>query len=197
MKVFIGGPIKITTLKKRVKDMLDSLMQKQYQVLIGDANGVDKAVQQYLASKNYRNVEVFCVNKHRNNLGNWDTNIVEVDLKTKNKKYFTIKDKKMSEEADVGFMIWNKLSEGTLNNMVNMLVQKKNVCLFLHHENQVVILNNIDDLEKLINQANSPELTTLFTNLLIRANKTYILKKDKKDQQVDNTSQMSLNSMIK
>lgn len=82
--------------------MLDSLMQKQHQVPIGDANGVDKAVQQYLASKN----------------------------------------KKMSEEADVGFMIWNKLSEGSLNNMVNMLVQKKNVCLFLHHENQVVILNN-------------------------------------------------------
>ena len=45
MKVFIGGPLKIRTLKPDVISKLNSIIKKKYKVLIGDANGVDKTIQ--------------------------------------------------------------------------------------------------------------------------------------------------------
>jgi len=77
-KVFIGGSRRISRLNKAIKDRIDNIIQNEYTVLIGDANGADKSVQNYLFDKNYRNVLVFCMgNKCRNNIGSWQTRGIE------------------------------------------------------------------------------------------------------------------------
>ena len=53
MKVFIGGPLKIKTLKPDVISKLNSIIKKKYKVLIGDANGIDKTIQNYFFNKKY------------------------------------------------------------------------------------------------------------------------------------------------
>lgn len=73
MKVFIAGPIAVKQLDSNTTQRLDSIIRNNCTVLVGDANGVDKLVQQYLFSKNYRNVVVYaCENSLRNNIGHWN-----------------------------------------------------------------------------------------------------------------------------
>src|SRR5208337_928612 len=71
-KVFIGGSRGVSRLSEPIRMRLDRIIEKGLPIIIGDANGADKAVQQYLNSKNYLNVEVFCSGHVcRNNIGNW------------------------------------------------------------------------------------------------------------------------------
>ena len=69
-KVFIGGSRRISRLDADVKRRIDRMIEKRLQVLVGDANGADKAVQEYLRTKDYDLVEVFCSGDAcRNNRG--------------------------------------------------------------------------------------------------------------------------------
>lgn len=68
-KVFIGGSISIKTLDDNVIARLDGIINKNFTVLIGDAFGADKEVQQYFASHKYKAVTVYaCNNRARNNI---------------------------------------------------------------------------------------------------------------------------------
>jgi len=50
------------------------MIEKGFQILVGDANGADTATQRYLAASSYPNVLVHCMKDHcRNNVGNWPT----------------------------------------------------------------------------------------------------------------------------
>jgi len=54
--VFIGGSRQISRLPAEVKTGLDAMIEKGVQILVGDANGADKAVQRYLSHNSYPNV---------------------------------------------------------------------------------------------------------------------------------------------
>jgi hypothetical protein len=49
-KVFIGGSRRLSQLNKDLKGRLDNIVERGFTVIVGDANGADKAVQRYLAS---------------------------------------------------------------------------------------------------------------------------------------------------
>jgi len=85
--------------------------------LIGDADGIDKAVQALFAEEGYKNVIVYCMDDEcRNNVGGWQRKSVESGGKRKGFAYYAMKDAQMSLDADCGFMIWDGVSKGTLNN---------------------------------------------------------------------------------
>lgn len=108
MKVFIAGPRAISRLNSEARKRIDNIIDGGYTILIGDANGIDKAVQQYCTEKKYDNVKVFASNgKARNNIGLWDVVKVEIDSSTKGFDFYAAKDLAMAKEADYGFMIWN------------------------------------------------------------------------------------------
>ena len=46
MKIFIGGSRRISKLDPEVRRRLDAILAKNFPIVIGDANGADKAVQQ-------------------------------------------------------------------------------------------------------------------------------------------------------
>ena len=58
--VFIGGSRSITRLNDTIRYTADNIMRQRFAIVIGDANGADKAVQRYLAEKAYRNVKEEC-----------------------------------------------------------------------------------------------------------------------------------------
>ena len=154
MKIFIAGPRAIRTLSNDVVDKLHSIYTKNYTVLVGDASGVDKAVQKYYSELNYSNVIVYASNgKARNNLGNWPVETVPVPSGTKGFEFYAAKDRAMANDADYGFMIWNGESKGTLNNMVNLLNDGKKVLVYLSLKADVKglssPLNTIDSYEQL------------------------------------------------
>jgi hypothetical protein len=150
-KVFIGGSRRISRLNKAIKDRIDNIIQNEYIVLIGDANGADKAVQNYLFDKNYRNVLVFCMgDKYRNNIGNWQIQNIEAPMNKKGFSYYSIKDLEMARAADYGFMIWDAKSNGTLNNVVNLLKENKKTLLYFSPNRIFFTLTTIDNLKGLL-----------------------------------------------
>ena len=121
-KVFFGGSRNLGRLNPAIRTRLRNLIESGHTVLIGDANGVDKAVQSFFAGEGYRNVVVYCMDGDcRNNVGNWPIEAVESRGRKKDFAYFALNDAKISLEADYGFMVWDGESKGTLNNVLNLL----------------------------------------------------------------------------
>lgn len=69
-KVFIAGSRQTTRLPAEVKVRVETMIERGFQIVVGDANGADKAAQTYLAEKAYPHVIVHCMERHcRNNVG--------------------------------------------------------------------------------------------------------------------------------
>jgi hypothetical protein len=106
--VFIGGSRAISKLNNVIREQLDNLITKHCAILIGDANGTDKAIQTYFAQKHYPNVAVFCMVHHcRNNVGDWPYRPITAPSKAKGFEYYAAKDAAMAQEAKCGLMLWD------------------------------------------------------------------------------------------
>ncbi len=163
--VFIGGSRKISRLNSDVRQRLDRIIDKSLNVLVGDANGADKAVQSYLNSKNYNLVEVFCAGKtYRNNIGSWPTRVVPAD-KLRGFDFYAAKDRVMAVEASYGFMIWDGKSVGTLMNVLRLIDREKMVVIYVGPTKEFVDLKSIHDLRCFIDSYASE----LRTQLEVRA----------------------------
>src|SRR2546421_8998575 len=132
-KVFIAGSRRLVRLSKDVKLRIDNIVDKGFTVFIGDANGVDRAVQQYLSSKNYDKVTVFCMEGGcRNNVGDWPTRIIAApDGSRRDFSYYSTKDRAMVAETDYGLMLWDGKSRGTLRSIVDLVRQNKPVVVYV------------------------------------------------------------------
>ena len=150
VKMFISGSILNKEIPEDVIKAVDDSRKRNYTILIGDAKGVDKNIQDMLKADNYKNVEVYHVGPRPRNLSDreWTDRRIPVDIA--NEKFFKngsytreaqmLKDKAMSDDADFGLVIWKdtsknrfgniSVSKGSLNNIYNLLVQDKYVGLF-------------------------------------------------------------------
>lgn len=144
-KVFIGGSRHISRLSAAVRVRLDTIIKKGLPMIVGDANGVDKAIQSYLSFKNYNKVEVFCSGSEcRNNIGHWQTRQIGVTTRNGGRAFYTAKDRAMAHEADFGFMIWDGKSKGTLLNVFRLLKQGKKVVVYSTSEQRFAELRTFD-----------------------------------------------------
>jgi len=116
-KVFIGGSISIKSLDDNIIARLNGIINKNLTILIGDAYGADKEVQQYFASHKYKAVTVYaCNNRARNNIGAWNINSIQANG-LYGRELYTQKDIAMTNDCDMALMIWDGKSIGTLNNI--------------------------------------------------------------------------------
>jgi hypothetical protein len=130
-KVFIGGPRTLESLHPGVKQRLDTYMDKGRQVLIGDADGADKAVQAYLKVKRHRDVQVYFVgNEPRNNLGKWVVRQVDPDGAKRGLERDAARDRVMAHEAEAGFMVWDGKDVDTIMNVWRLVVLRKTTVIF-------------------------------------------------------------------
>lgn len=119
-KVFISGSRAIKELSDVIKKKIDELIDKEVTIYVGDADGVDTLVQNYLNEKGYKNVVVtYVLNKPRN-LASKDFKTIKVETKEKTDSWaelFAVKDKYMTFETDYSVVIWDGKSRGSLNNI--------------------------------------------------------------------------------
>ena len=157
--VFIGGSRRLGKLAAPVKERIDKIINNGFTILIGDANGTDRCVQDYLASKHYRNVIVFCMEGVcRNNIGDWDTKGIEASGTGKDFNYYSTKDLQMAKEASYGFMIWDAKSNGTLNNIINLLKRDKKILVYFSPDKAFHKLRGFQDLSGLLAKCDRKEL---------------------------------------
>lgn len=154
--VFIGGSRRLARLNDIVRSRADNIMRQHFAVLIGDANGTDKAMQSYFAAKGYRNVTVYCMgDRCRNNLGDWPTRHVSATRQKKDFAYYATKDEEMARAASHGFMIWDGKSKGTLNNVLNLLKQQKKVLVYFSPDKSCHTLGSMENLAVLLRKCPS------------------------------------------
>lgn len=150
-KVFISGSMKIKKLDSNVLNRINNIIDSNYQILIGDANGVDSSIQEYLSDKKSKSVIVYCSgNKPRNNIGNWVIENIFTNASPGTRAYFTAKDIRMAEDCDYGFMVWDTRSTGTLSNALELLKRKKYALVYINKTKEFLKVKDVRDLEKLI-----------------------------------------------
>jgi len=157
-KVFIGGSRRLARLSPQIKERATNIIAEGLQVLVGDANGADKAIQKFYADKDYRNVVVFHAGTDcRNNLGRWPTRSVKVDRPQRDFLFYAAKDLAMSEEANYGLMIWDGESQGTVNNVLNLLERGKKVVVYLSPQKEFLTFKVPADADELLRRM-APEI---------------------------------------
>ena len=153
MKVFVAGPRAISVLNNEVRDRLINIIHNDFTIIVGDANGIDKQIQEFCNSQNYNNVVVYASNgKARNNIGQWNVERVDVEKNTKGFDFYAAKDLAMAKTADYGFMIWNGKSKGTFNNIVNLIKHNKKVLLYFVPEKKFYTINALSDITDFIDK---------------------------------------------
>ena len=124
--VFVGGSRRITRLPAEVKTRIDNAVGKGFAILVGDANGADKAVQKHLAEEKYDKVTVYCSgDTSRNNLGQWEIRNVNAGESKRNFQFYAGKDREMAQQAEFGLMIWDGKSPGTVLNILRLVRASK------------------------------------------------------------------------
>ena len=168
-KVFVGGSRAVSRLNSRVKERLDNIMKQNFMVLVGDANGADKAVQRYLADRHYGNVLVYSMDVCRNNVGDWSTRKHTAESSTmRDRRYYGVKDLAMAGDANCGFMLWDGRSKGTLTNVINLLNAEKKVLLYLSPKKLFFTLRTLDDLPGTLHASGVDDVGRFLSTLQVR-----------------------------
>lgn len=168
-RMFISGSISSKVIPEEVIKSVDDSRRRNYTILIGDAHGIDKNIQDMLKADNYKNVEVYHIGPSPRNFSDreWVDKRIPVDIENtrlfKNGKYTReaqmIKDRAMSDDADFGLVLWQdtrknrfgkiEVSKGSLNNIYNLLIQNKYVGLYYFPapENGIMKFRDIKEFE--------------------------------------------------
>lgn len=147
-RVFLSGSRRCSRLTAAVRKRLDNIRREGMCVLVGDAGGVDKAVQAHFADHYYENVIVYCSNgRCRNNLGEWPVHSVDTDAKPGTRTFFAAKDKAMARDANYGFMVWDGQSQGTYDNIVEMLDRGKTALVYTTVDHEFRTVRSFPDLD--------------------------------------------------
>ena len=164
--VFIGGSRRLGRLNSVIRARLENIVTRGLRVVIGDANGGDRAVQAFLAEKGHANVTVYCMEAGcRNNVGEWPVQVIEA-AGERGFAYYTLKDAEMARVADCGFMIWDGKSKGTLVNVLRLLDLGKPVVIYFSPDCKCYTVRNETDLTELVDrcaQASRQRLSELLS----------------------------------
>jgi len=167
--VFIAGSRALYRLNPQVRERLDNIVSRCFSVLVGDASGVDKAVQQYLARQSYRSVTVYCMDPCRNNVGDWPVRAHTAEAGARRDRfYYGIKDAAMVRDATWGFMLWDGRSKGTLANTIGLLNTDKKVLLYLAPRRQFFNLHTFEHLCEMLNAIGVQDVEQFFASQGIR-----------------------------
>jgi len=152
-RVFVGGSRRIVRLDVDVRRRLDRIIEKRLPVVIGDANGADKAVQRYLSERKFETVEVFSADEApRNNVGGWSVRVIRPGHARKDFDYYAAKDRAMAAAATVGLMLWDGQSRGTVMNVLRLADQRKPVVVYVQPRRTFVDVLTAGDLAALLSE---------------------------------------------
>lgn len=150
MRVFLGGSRKVTRLNDAIRKRLQEIISRNLDVVIGDANGADRAMQAQLAEWHYPRVTVFHVGRApRNNVGSWAIQRVETPKGAKGFDFYSVKDRAMADVADCDLMLWDGSSRGTLSNVERLTGHGKPVAVYVSPAKRFENVRSEADVEHL------------------------------------------------
>lgn len=159
---FLSGSRKISRLNDRIRARVRNMIDQHFRIIVGDANGADKALQSYLSDLQYSDVLVFCSGHNcRNNVGNWNIREVTVDSNLKGRDFYTQKDKEMAAEADYGFILWDGKSAGSIGNVFELLKRKKSVVVYFSPDKEFYTITRLEQAKELLKKCDEKTFTNI------------------------------------
>jgi len=160
--VFLSGSRQLTRLNDTIKARINNMIEQSFLILVGDANGADRAMQQYLTTTHYSNVKIFCAGETcRNNVGSWNVMQVSVDPKLKGRDFYTAKDKEMAAKADYGFILWDGKSSGAINNVFELLKHGKQAVVYFSPKKEFHTISHLNDAQALLKKCDPAALNAI------------------------------------
>ena len=164
--VFLSGSRDISHLNDDIRQRLQSIINQGFSVVIGDANGMDKAVQQYFFDNAYKDVTVYCSgNRCRNNIGQWMTRKIAVSPKLTGREFYTQKDKAMAADADYGFVLWDGKSQGSITNVLELVKDNKKALVYHSPQKTFYKISDVNDASELISHCDQQLIKKLRSKL--------------------------------
>lgn len=179
--VFIGGS-RITdgakSLPEPVLNQIKDITTKQYNIVVGDSNGIDFLVQKYLFELGYDAVSIYYSGNQPRNRVSMKWRVLHYTEPGKSGKDLQmVKDKKMAEDANIAYMIWsdtyinprfgNKcVSNGTLSNIYRMLSSGKTVVVYYIPNNKTYTLHTQEDFLNLLYPIIDPSAQKKYDELM-------------------------------
>lgn len=142
-KVFVSGSSKTTDvqsgyfrgeLNTQVKNKLNQIMRRKNTIIVGDAPGIDRQVQDYLNKNQYKYVEVYGPGKQVRYTANsnWKTNPIDApEFEVGSSEWLAKKDIAMEKASNEGLaIILDEGSKATRNNVARLLGNNKKVSVY-------------------------------------------------------------------
>jgi hypothetical protein len=149
--VFIAGSISISRLHEKVQDRINKIVSSNFNVVVGDADGADTAIQNCLRDYQANKVTVYCTgDTPRNNVANWPVHQVHSKARAGSRAFFTAKDLEMARSSDYGLMVWDCKSTGTLSNVIELLKESKKSLVFVNKNKDFVTVADKAGLDHLL-----------------------------------------------
>lgn len=148
--IFAGGSLNIKHLHPLFLERLRNVISSNMNVVVGDADGADKAIQEFLHEMGAVSVMIYCSGPNpRNNVGDWPTRVVSSEAEPGTRAFFTAKDLEMAKVADYGLMVWDGKSTGTLSNTIELLKRGKKSVVFVNRDRAFVTVSDVAALKGL------------------------------------------------
>lgn len=149
-RVFISGSSKTQTkdsgyyrkkLPKPVRNYIDEIIKDKGTIIVGDAPGIDRQVQNYLKDSKYDNVEVYGPGKKLRYLADdkWSANPIDApEFEEGSSEWLAKKDIAMEKASNEGLAIVleNGGAGATRNNIQRLLDKNKDVKVFELYSNK-------------------------------------------------------------
>lgn len=145
--------MKIKNLDKAFLERIATVLANEHDIVVGDADGTDAAIQQYLFKCEARKVTVYCSGPSpRNNVGGWEVKNVFPSADPGTRAFYTAKDVEMAHVADFGLMMWDSKSTGTLSNVFEMLRGGKKSVVFVNKSKEFVTVKDGNSAKELVDR---------------------------------------------
>jgi len=120
-------------LPKQITKCIDDYIKDNKKIIVGDAPGIDRQVQDYLKSINYNNVTVYSPGKETRYIANkqWNNKKVDSSYEIGSSEWLAAKDIEMAKVASEGLaIILDEGSNATRNNIKRLIDQNKDVKIY-------------------------------------------------------------------
>ena len=159
MKIVLGGSRQIHSIPQELVHLIEHWVEAKCEFLVGDAPGADSAFQKALKKLHVQAVTVYSSAGYvRNNFDNWPSIHVDSALKSKSNSRHAFKDRAMTAEADLGLMLWDCESAGTLSNAIDMVESNKSCKIWVGPDSELYSFDNVESLNGWLNLY--PEVST-------------------------------------
>ena len=160
--VFLSGSRKLGRLNDDIRQRVRNITSQSFEIVVGDANGADKALQAYLSSLEYPKVTVYCAGARcRNNVGAWPIRHIEVPSNLRGREFYTHKDKAMARKADYGLVLWDGKSAGSIENVLELLRSGKRALVYLSPKKTFYSIASVADLRGALDDCETEDLKVI------------------------------------